>query len=40
MMSNTRILRATRKITAGDVVGEENFYEDFEVNIPSLRCSF
>jgi hypothetical protein len=35
MMSNIRILRATRKIVEGDVAGEENFYEDFEVFV---RC--
>lgn len=31
MVSNTRILRATRKIVEGDIAGEDNFYEDFEV---------
>lgn len=35
MMSDIRILRATRKIVEGDVAGEENFYEDFEV---CVRC--
>jgi len=31
MSSSYRILRATRKITAGDEIGEDNFHEDFQV---------
>lgn len=31
MSSSFRILRATRKIIAGDTIGEDNFHEDFVV---------